>query len=280
MWFAHRRRRTRPDLAALDRLSETIARAVALIEERVASVPDTPRQRPQGELVIRRETRWPEPEPRPRVGARARAASPRSGRSPRRQRPRSSRSPWRPPARECAVAAERVRPVRADSYRLPARCAGRHRAEARRAPARGRGLVSRPPAGALAAAGRPAALRLPRAASGYAGVSGAARAGADHAPGCRPAGDTAAAPGSRRSRAGFDRQPGRWEAAAAPLRNFTPDAGSYLASLGGPLPYMTRLREIAALTERHERELAEAYEHDRRELGRAGGASTSPRSTT
>lgn len=57
----------RPDLAALDRLSETIARAVALIEERVASVPATPRQRPQGELVIRRETRWPEPEPRPRV---------------------------------------------------------------------------------------------------------------------------------------------------------------------------------------------------------------------
>ena len=67
MWFTHRRRRTRPDLAALDRLSETIARAVALIEERVASVPATPRQRPQGELVIRRETRWPEPEPRPRV---------------------------------------------------------------------------------------------------------------------------------------------------------------------------------------------------------------------
>ena len=43
-------------------------------------------------------------------------------------------------------------------------------------------------------------------------------------------------------------------------RNFTPDAGSYLASLGGPLPYMTRLREIAALTERHERDLAEAYD--------------------
>ena len=28
------------------------------------------------------------------------------------------------------------------------------------------------------------------------------------------------------------------------LRNFRPDAGSYLASLGGPLPYMQRLREI------------------------------------
>ena len=44
------------------------------------------------------------------------------------------------------------------------------------------------------------------------------------------------------------------------LRNFRPDAGSYLASLGGPLPYMTRLREIARLTARHQTELAEAYE--------------------
>ncbi len=44
------------------------------------------------------------------------------------------------------------------------------------------------------------------------------------------------------------------------LRNFRPESGSYLASLGGPLPYMTRLREIAALTERHERDLREAYE--------------------
>ena len=44
------------------------------------------------------------------------------------------------------------------------------------------------------------------------------------------------------------------------LRNFRPDAGSYLASLGGPLPYMTRLREIAALTARLEEELGEAYE--------------------
>ena len=42
-------------------------------------------------------------------------------------------------------------------------------------------------------------------------------------------------------------------------RNFSPDAGSYLASLGGPLPYMVRLREIAARIERHERELAELY---------------------
>ena len=43
------------------------------------------------------------------------------------------------------------------------------------------------------------------------------------------------------------------------LRNFRPDAGSYLASLGGPLPYMARLREIDALTIEHEQRLAEAY---------------------
>ena len=42
------------------------------------------------------------------------------------------------------------------------------------------------------------------------------------------------------------------------LRNFRPDAGSYLASLGGPRPYMARLRQIAALTEAHERALEEA----------------------
>ena len=44
------------------------------------------------------------------------------------------------------------------------------------------------------------------------------------------------------------------------LRNFRPDADSYLAALGGPLPYMTRLRTIDALTREHERQLAEAYD--------------------
>jgi hypothetical protein len=44
------------------------------------------------------------------------------------------------------------------------------------------------------------------------------------------------------------------------LRNFRPDATSYLAALGGPRPYMVRLREISALTAAHERALAEAYE--------------------
>lgn len=43
------------------------------------------------------------------------------------------------------------------------------------------------------------------------------------------------------------------------LRNFRPDAGSYLASLGGPLPYMSRLRRIDALTAAHEQALASAY---------------------
>lgn len=44
------------------------------------------------------------------------------------------------------------------------------------------------------------------------------------------------------------------------LRNFLPDAGSYLASLGGPRPYMARLREISALTLQHEQRLEEEYE--------------------
>ena len=43
------------------------------------------------------------------------------------------------------------------------------------------------------------------------------------------------------------------------LRNFRPEADNYLASLGGPLPYMQRLREIERGTERHEARLAEAY---------------------
>jgi hypothetical protein len=44
------------------------------------------------------------------------------------------------------------------------------------------------------------------------------------------------------------------------LRHFRPDASSYLASLGGPPPYMARLREIAALTAEHEQALGEEYE--------------------
>ncbi len=41
------------------------------------------------------------------------------------------------------------------------------------------------------------------------------------------------------------------------LRNFRPSAEGYLASLGGPLPYMVRLREIEAMTAAHERALDE-----------------------
>ena len=52
--------------------------------------------------------------------------------------------------------------------------------------------------------------------------------------------------------------PYRGKAVPHRLRNFRPDAGSYLASLGGPLPYMARLREIAALTTAHEAALAAA----------------------
>lgn len=50
--------------------------------------------------------------------------------------------------------------------------------------------------------------------------------------------------------------PYRGKAVPLRLRNFRPDAGSYLASLGGPLPYMARLREIDALMTAHETALA------------------------
>jgi hypothetical protein len=43
------------------------------------------------------------------------------------------------------------------------------------------------------------------------------------------------------------------------LRNFRPAVETYVASLGGPLPYMVRLREIEAETARHEEELERAW---------------------
>ena len=43
------------------------------------------------------------------------------------------------------------------------------------------------------------------------------------------------------------------------IRNFRAEPDSYLASLGGPLPYMRRLRQIEAETEAHLERLAEAY---------------------
>ena len=43
------------------------------------------------------------------------------------------------------------------------------------------------------------------------------------------------------------------------LRNFRPEADIYIASLGGPLPYMQRLRQIEELTNEHIARLDEAY---------------------
>ena len=47
------------------------------------------------------------------------------------------------------------------------------------------------------------------------------------------------------------------------IRNFRPEADNYIASLGGPLPYMKRLRTIEEETDRHLERLAEAYEAHR-----------------
>ncbi len=70
-------------------------------------------------------------------------------------------------------------------------------------------------------------------------------------------------PRDRRELAGLEADlrdsPLRGRELALRLRNFRPDAGTYLASLGGPLPYMARLREIDALTIQHEQQLADAY---------------------
>jgi hypothetical protein len=43
------------------------------------------------------------------------------------------------------------------------------------------------------------------------------------------------------------------------LRNFVPTTDAYLASLGGPLPYMVRLREIEAATREHTERLEDAW---------------------
>jgi hypothetical protein len=43
------------------------------------------------------------------------------------------------------------------------------------------------------------------------------------------------------------------------LRNFRPESDTYVASLGGPLPYMQRLRAIEEETARHLEELAARY---------------------
>ncbi len=43
------------------------------------------------------------------------------------------------------------------------------------------------------------------------------------------------------------------------LRNFRPAADGYLSALGGPLPFMIRLRKITELVADHERRLGEAW---------------------
>jgi hypothetical protein len=49
------------------------------------------------------------------------------------------------------------------------------------------------------------------------------------------------------------------------LRNFTPDPAGFVASMGGPLPYMERLRTIEELTEAHLAPLERARESLARE---------------
>jgi hypothetical protein len=60
------------------------------------------------------------------------------------------------------------------------------------------------------------------------------------------------------------------------LRNFRPSADTYLTAIGGPLPYMRRLRQIEDESEAHERELARRWRElaascngDREAFGRA-----------
>jgi hypothetical protein len=51
------------------------------------------------------------------------------------------------------------------------------------------------------------------------------------------------------------------------IRRFRAEADRYLASLGGPLPYMVRLRQIDDAIEAHTARLAEAYEEHRGDPG-------------
>jgi len=51
------------------------------------------------------------------------------------------------------------------------------------------------------------------------------------------------------------------------LRNFRPDPHSYFSALGGPLPWMVRLREIDRAVAEHERRLTEAWEELRSAVG-------------
>lgn len=56
------------------------------------------------------------------------------------------------------------------------------------------------------------------------------------------------------------------------LRNFTPSPDAYVRSLGGPLPYMVRLRTIDEETARHEEELRALWHELAAECGGDAGA--------
>ena len=51
------------------------------------------------------------------------------------------------------------------------------------------------------------------------------------------------------------------------LRNFRPDPHTYFSALGGPLPWMVRLREIDRAVAEHERGLAKAWDELRAVAG-------------
>jgi hypothetical protein len=74
-------------------------------------------------------------------------------------------------------------------------------------------------------------------------------------------------PDSKRERDGLERDAELNPLAGRPirrrLRNFRPEADTYVVSLGGPRPYMQRLRQIEHEIDRHLERLAEAYAEHR-----------------
>ena len=64
------------------------------------------------------------------------------------------------------------------------------------------------------------------------------------------------------------------------IRNFRPEVDNYIASLGGPLPYMRRLRTIEDETDRHLARLAEAYGSIAAILPAGGGSPSAGTSAT
>lgn len=82
-------------------------------------------------------------------------------------------------------------------------------------------------------------------------------------------------PRDRRQRAGLEADLATSPLTGRPLplrlRNFRADPDGYLASLGGPLPYMLRLREIDALSDDHVARLESAW-HAEAERSRGADA--------